>query len=41
MIGWNVYGWRKRFGKFTFAIINNAGHFVPTDKPNEYLNLFN
>ena len=40
MLGDRIYGWRKRYSRLTFALINDAGHFVPADQPIGFYSLF-
>lgn len=39
-LGERIYGWRKRYARFTFAFVNSAGHFVPADQPIGFYSLF-
>jgi len=32
-IGDSIYGWRKRYSRLTFALVNDAGHLAPVDNP--------
>lgn len=33
IFGDSVVGWRKRYSRLTFALINDAGHLAPVDQP--------
>jgi carboxypeptidase C (cathepsin A) len=39
-VGDRVYGWRKQYSRLTFALVNNAGHFVPADQPIGFYSMF-
>lgn len=32
-LGDRIYGWRKRYSRLTFALVNDAGHLAPVDQP--------